>query len=206
MSGIGDRTLPWRAMAEVIACSLPLGSLLAARRPNRVSQRFCRPQCLHRPRLCRRPNRDGRTRTQRVSGRAQLERLARDQGPLKSNWVPPGKSERYGHAEAMIAAPSDVVQSEAPGLRSLQGPCRSEVQERARGRQVGGVDLALLPASDHEGAHHALVCHELLERAVRAGGWRRHRRPLRQGNIKNMQIVFTVLPGRDAEVRLSFAI
>src|SRR4051812_47528197 len=33
--------------------------------------------------------------------KAQLERLAKDQGPLKTNWTPPGKSERYGHGEAL---------------------------------------------------------------------------------------------------------
>src|SRR5688572_12513284 len=29
---------------------------------------------------------------------AQLERLKKDPGPIRSNWTPPGKSERYGHA------------------------------------------------------------------------------------------------------------
>ena len=42
---------------------------------------------------------------------AQLERLKKDPGPIKSNWVPPGKSERYGHAEGLIAAPVDTVRA-----------------------------------------------------------------------------------------------
>lgn len=42
---------------------------------------------------------------------AQLARLEKDPGPIKTNWVPPGKSERYGHAEGLIAAPYDAVRA-----------------------------------------------------------------------------------------------
>jgi len=41
--------------------------------------------------------------------RLQLERLDRDQGPIRTNWVPPGRTDRYGHAEGLIAAELDVV-------------------------------------------------------------------------------------------------
>lgn len=39
----------------------------------------------------------------------QVAQLRQDPGPVRTNWVPPGKSERYGHAEGLVAAPlSDV--------------------------------------------------------------------------------------------------
>lgn len=42
---------------------------------------------------------------------AQMDRLAKDPGPIKTNWVPPGKSERYGHAEGLIGASYDAVRT-----------------------------------------------------------------------------------------------
>jgi hypothetical protein len=54
-----------------------------------------------------------------------LARLEKDGGPVKSNWVPPGKSDRYGHAEGLIAAPYDVVLAKLVDFahyRDLAGP------------------------------------------------------------------------------------
>ncbi len=31
--------------------------------------------------------------------------------PLKSNWVPPGRQERYGHAEGLVAATPEAIKS-----------------------------------------------------------------------------------------------
>lgn len=42
---------------------------------------------------------------------AQNERLKKEPGPVRTNWTPPGKSERYGHAEGLIAAPYDAVRA-----------------------------------------------------------------------------------------------
>lgn len=56
---------------------------------------------------------------------AQLARLEKDPGPAKSNWVPPGKSARYGHAEALVAAPFDVVRARFADFahyKDLAGP------------------------------------------------------------------------------------
>ncbi len=56
---------------------------------------------------------------------AQDERLAKDPGPLKSNWVPPGKSDRYGHAEGIVAAPLAAVREKLGDFmhyKDLAGP------------------------------------------------------------------------------------
>jgi hypothetical protein len=55
----------------------------------------------------------------------QRERLARDPGPIKSNWTPPGRSARYGHAEGMVAAPLDAVRARLVDFgryKDLAGP------------------------------------------------------------------------------------
>jgi hypothetical protein len=46
-----------------------------------------------------------------VAEDAQLARLISAKTGLKWNWVPPGKSVRYGHAEALIDAPLPRVRS-----------------------------------------------------------------------------------------------
>src|SRR5687768_1566973 len=43
--------------------------------------------------------------------KAQLERLAKDAGPIRTNWTPPGKGDRYGRAEGLIKAPVDKVKA-----------------------------------------------------------------------------------------------
>lgn len=56
---------------------------------------------------------------------AQLERLRKDPGPLKSNWVPPGRSDRYGHAEGLISAAPDAVRARLVDFmhyKDLAGP------------------------------------------------------------------------------------
>jgi hypothetical protein len=57
--------------------------------------------------------------------RAQLDRLLNDPGPLRSNWTPPGKAERYGRAEGLINAPYDVVKArllDYAHYKDLAGP------------------------------------------------------------------------------------
>jgi hypothetical protein len=56
---------------------------------------------------------------------AQDERLAKDPGPIKSNWVPPGHSERYGHAEGIVKAPLSIVRDRIGDFahyKDLAGP------------------------------------------------------------------------------------
>jgi hypothetical protein len=56
---------------------------------------------------------------------AQDARLAQDPGPIKSNWTPPGRSERYGHAEGIINAPLAVVREKLGDFahyKDLAGP------------------------------------------------------------------------------------
>lgn len=48
----------------------------------------------------------------------QVSRLLDAKKTLKWNYVPPGKSERYGHAEALVAAPADKVAKTASDFAS----------------------------------------------------------------------------------------
>ncbi len=41
---------------------------------------------------------------------AEADRIRKAGGVLKSNYVPPGQSERHGHAEVVIAAPQEIVE------------------------------------------------------------------------------------------------
>lgn len=55
----------------------------------------------------------------------QLARLAKDPGPVRSNWEPPGKNERYGHAEGLVPAPLDAVKArlvDYAHFKDLAGP------------------------------------------------------------------------------------
>lgn len=55
----------------------------------------------------------------------QLARLAKDPGPIRSNWEPPGKNERYGHAEGLVTAPPDAVKArlvDYQHFKDLAGP------------------------------------------------------------------------------------
>jgi hypothetical protein len=73
---------------------------------------------------------------------AQLERLAKDPGPHKSNWVPPGRSDRYGHAEGLIDAPYDVVRAKIADFahyKDLAGPKFKSV--RMVGKEPSGTDV-----------------------------------------------------------------
>lgn len=55
----------------------------------------------------------------------QLARFAKDPGPVRSNWEPPGKSERYGHAEGLVSAPLEAVKArlvDYAHYKDLAGP------------------------------------------------------------------------------------
>ncbi|AKU97609.1 hypothetical protein AKJ09_04273 [Labilithrix luteola] len=129
---------------------------------------------------------------------AQIERLTKDPGPLKSNWVPPGKSDRYGHAEAWIGAPYDVVRArleDFPHYKELAGPKFKKVS--VVDKQPTGTDLYFqLPIMKgivtlwyvtRFPAPRPLDGGEVIE-----GNFVK-------GNIKGMHIAFNVRPGADAK-------
>jgi hypothetical protein len=129
--------------------------------------------------------------------KAQLERLAKDQGPIKTNWTPPGKGERYGHAEGMIGAPYDVVKArllDFANYKDLAGPKFKKVS--VVDKQGSSTDLYFqLPIMK------GLVTIWYVTRFNAArpapGGGDVIEGNFVRGNIKDMQIVFTLRPGPD---------
>ncbi len=126
--------------------------------------------------------------------RAQAERLTKDPGPIKTNWTPPGKSERYGHAEGLIAAPYAVVKErlvDFPHYKELAGPKFKKVS--VVDKSANGTDLYFqLPIMK------GLVTIWYVTRFGAArpgmGGAEIIEGKFVKGNIKDMQIVFTVRP------------
>jgi hypothetical protein len=127
---------------------------------------------------------------------AQIERLKKDPGPIKSNWVPPGRSDRYGHAEGLIAAGPDAVRTKLldfPRYKDLAGPKFKSVKVVDKQGQNTDVYFQLpimkgmvtiwyvtrFPPS------RPAVGGDVLEGTFV------------KGNIKNMHIAFTVRPGAD---------
>ena len=129
--------------------------------------------------------------------KAQLERLAKDQGPLRSNWTPPGKSERYGHAEGMIAAPYDAVKTrltDYPRYKELAG--RKFKKVSVVDKQAGATDLYFqLPIM--KGLVTIWYVTRFAQPRPAPGGGDVIEGNFVKGNIKDMQIVFTLRPGPD---------
>lgn len=134
--------------------------------------------------------------------RAQAERLAKDPGPIKTNWTPPGKSERYGHAEGLIAAPYDVVKTrllDFPRYKELAGPKFKKVS--VVDKSASGTDLYFqLPIMK------GLVTIWYVTRFGTArpgvGGAEVIEGKFVKGNIKDMQIAFTIRPTPDQKTIL----
>ena len=126
---------------------------------------------------------------------AQLDRLAKDQGPIKTNWTPPGKTERYGHAEGLIGAPYDAVKArllDFAHYKELAGPKFKKVS--VVDKSASGTDLYFqLPIMN------GLVTIWYVTRFASArpapGGADVIEGNFVKGNIKNMQIVFALRPG-----------
>jgi hypothetical protein len=127
---------------------------------------------------------------------ALLDRLKKDAGPLKSNWSPPGKSERYGHAEGLIAAPPDAV--------------RARLVDFARYKDLAGPKFKSVKIVDKQGANtdvyfqlpimKGLITIWYVTRfppARSAGGGDVVEGTFVKGNIKGMHIAFKVMPGPD---------
>jgi hypothetical protein len=134
--------------------------------------------------------------------RAQADRLAKDQGPIRSNWTPPGKSERYGHAEGLIAAPYDAVKArllDFPRYKELAGPKFKKVS--VVDKAATSTDLYFqLPimkglvtiwyVTRFSTARPGMAGAEVVEGKFV------------KGNIKDMQIVFTIRPTSDQKTIL----
>jgi hypothetical protein len=127
--------------------------------------------------------------------KAQLDRLAKDQGPIKSNWTPPGKSQRYGHAEALIGAPYDAVKTrltDYPHYKELAGPKFKKVS--VVDKQAGATDLYFqLPIM--KGLVTIWYVTRFSAPRPAPGGGDVIEGNFVKGNIKDMQIVFTLRPG-----------
>ena len=127
---------------------------------------------------------------------AQLERLRKDAGPIKSNWVPPGKSDRYGHAEGLIDAPIDAV--------------RAKLLDFGRYKDLAGPKFKNVKVVDKQGQSTDVYFQLPIMKGLVTIWYVTRFPPLRasgggdvvegtfvKGNIKNMHIAFTVRPGTE---------
>ncbi len=127
---------------------------------------------------------------------AQLERLKKNPGPIKSNWVPPGRSDRYGHAEGLIAAPVDAVRTRLLDFghyKDLAGPKFSSV--KVVDKQGQNTDVYFQLPIMKGVATIWYVTRFPPSRATSSGDVLEG--TFVKGNIKNMHIAFTVRPGPD---------
>jgi hypothetical protein len=127
---------------------------------------------------------------------AQLERLKKDPGPLKSNWVPPGKSDRYGHAEGLITAGPDAV--------------RAKLIDFTHYKDLAGPKFKSVKVVDKQGQSTDVYFQLPIMKGIVTIWYITRFPPLRsggsgdvvegtyvKGNIKGMHIAFTVRPGAD---------
>jgi hypothetical protein len=127
---------------------------------------------------------------------AQLERLKNDAGPIKSNWSPPGKSERYGHAEGLVNAPPDALKAKLVDFghyKDLAGPKFRNV--KVVDKQGDGTDVYFqLPIMK------GIVVIWYITRftpAKSTGTGNVVEGTFVKGNIKAMHLAFTVRPAAD---------
>ncbi|MBX3263094.1 MAG: hypothetical protein KIS78_04550 [Labilithrix sp.] len=127
---------------------------------------------------------------------AQLERLKKDPGPIKSNWVPPGKSDRYGHAEGIIEAPTHAV--------------RAKLLDFTRYKDLAGPKFKNVRVVDKQGQNTDVYFQLPIMRGLVTIWYVTRFQPSRatgggdvlegtfvKGNIKSMHIAFTVRPGTE---------
>jgi hypothetical protein len=127
---------------------------------------------------------------------AQLDRLKKDPGPIKSNWTPPGKSDRYGHAEGLISAPLDTV--------------KAKIGDFAHYKDLAGPKFKSVKVVDKQGQNTDVYFQLPIMKGVVTIWYVTRFPPPRpaaggdvvegtyvKGNIKGMHIAFTVRPGVD---------
>jgi hypothetical protein len=122
----------------------------------------------------------------------QLDRLAKDPGPIKTNWVPPGKSDRYGHAEGIVQAPADKV--------------KAKLQDFANYKDLAGPKFKTVRVVDKQGANTDVYFQLPIMKGIITINYVTRFPPAKgdvvegtfvKGNIKDMHIAFTVRPGPD---------
>lgn len=127
---------------------------------------------------------------------AQLERLRKDPGPIKSNWVPPGKTDRYGHAEGLISATPETV--------------RTKLVDFMHYKDLAGPKFKSVKVVDKQGQNTDVYFQLPIMKGMITIWYVTRFPPLRgaavgdvvegnyvKGNIKGMHIAFTVRPGID---------
>lgn len=128
---------------------------------------------------------------------AQLDRLKKDPGPIKSNWTPPGKGDRYGHAEGMINAAPDAVRAKLVDYnhyKDLAGPKFKTV--KVVDMQADKTDVYFqLPIM--KGLVTINYTTRFPQAAKKVTGGDVIEGTFVKGNIKGMNIAFTVRPGPD---------
>jgi hypothetical protein len=122
----------------------------------------------------------------------QLARLAKDRGPIRTNWVPPGKSERYGHAEGIIDAPPDKV--------------KAKLQDYSNYKELAGPKFKTVRVVDKQGASTDVYFQLPIMKGIITINYVTRFAPIKgdviegtfvKGNIKDMHIAWTVRPGPD---------
>jgi hypothetical protein len=134
---------------------------------------------------------------------AQRDRLAQDPGPIRTNWTPPGKTHRYGRAEGLIAAPYDVVRArllDFAHYQELAGPKFKKV--RVVDKTPAGTDLYFqLPIM--KGLVTLWYVTRFASARAGMGGAEIVEGTFVKGNIKDMQIVFTLRPAPEQKTILT---
>ncbi len=127
---------------------------------------------------------------------AQLERLKKDPGPIRSNWTPPGKTERYGHAEGIIPAKQEVV--------------KAKLTDYANYKELAGPKFKTVKVVDKQGQDTDVYFQLPIMKGVVIINYVTRFGPMRnvqgadivegnfvKGNIKTMHIAMSVRPGPD---------
>jgi hypothetical protein len=122
----------------------------------------------------------------------QLDRLAKDKGPIRTNWTPPGKSERYGRAEGIIGAPADKV--------------RAKLQDFGSYKDLAGPKFKTVRVVDKQGNDTDVYFQLPIMKGLITINYVTRFAPIKgdviegkfvKGNIKDMHVAWTVRPGPD---------
>lgn len=128
---------------------------------------------------------------------SQLERLKKDPGPIKSNWQPPSKSDRYGHAEGLINTSPDKVRAKLTDYghyAELAGPKFKKVNVVDK---VGDATQVYFQLPIMKGVVVIWYVTSFAPPKATAQG-DVIEGTFVKGNIKGMHIAFTIKPGADA--------
>ena len=122
----------------------------------------------------------------------QLDRLAKDAGPIRTNWTPPGRSERYGRAEGIIKAPVDKV--------------RAKLQDFGNYKELAGPKFKTVKVVDKQGKDTDVYFQLPIMKGLITINYVTRFAPIKgdviegkfvKGNIKDMHVAWTVRPGPD---------